>query len=77
MRSAEIERLEWGDIDLAEGHITVGASRAKTAARRLVPIADNLAAWLAPYAGQRGKLWTRSHEDFYESLGTRPFTRSR
>lgn len=57
LRSAEIERLEWSDIDLAGLHITVGADKAKTASRRVVPIHDNLAAWLAPYAGHRGKVW--------------------
>jgi len=41
LRSAEIERLEWTDIDLAGRHIVIGASRAKTATRRIVPISDN------------------------------------
>jgi integrase len=57
LRSAELERLEWGDIDLARRCIVVGASKAKTASRRVVPVCDALAAWLAPYAGQQGKLW--------------------
>ena len=57
LRSAEIERLEWKDIDLKQRHIVVGASAAKTASRRIVPIAENLAAWLAPCAGRRGKVW--------------------
>jgi site-specific recombinase XerD len=61
VRSAEIERMEWSDIHLAEKFIVVGASRAKTAGRRIVPIADNLAEWLAPYAGREGKLWTGTH----------------
>jgi len=58
LRSAEIERLEWSDIHLAEKFIVVGASKAKTASRRVVPIHDNLAAWLAPYAERKGKVWT-------------------
>ena len=48
LRSAEIERLQWSDLDLAAGHIVVGADRAKTATRRVVPLAANLAALLAP-----------------------------
>jgi integrase len=47
LRSAEIERLEWSDIDLEGRHIIIGADKAKTASRRVVPIHDNLAAWLA------------------------------
>lgn len=57
LRSAEIERLEWRDVDLATRHIVVGADKAKTASRRIVPISDNLLSWLAPYASQTGKVW--------------------
>jgi integrase len=66
LRSAEIERLEWSDINLAERFIVVGADKAKTAARRIVPIADNLAAWLAPYAERRGKVWLHDSDSFYK-----------
>jgi integrase len=57
LRSAEIERLEWRDIDLKQAHVVVSASNAKTASRRIVPVAENLAAWLAPYAERTGKVW--------------------
>lgn len=67
LRSAEIERLQWSDVDLAGRHITVGASRAKTASRRIVPICDNLAAWLAPYARRQGSVWPGEHDAFYET----------
>lgn len=46
MRTAEIERLSWDDVDLAGGHITISAANTKTASRRLTPIAENLRAWL-------------------------------
>jgi integrase len=65
VRSAEIERMEWSDIHLAEKFIVVGASRSKTAGRRIVPIADNLAEWLAKYAEREGKIWKWTHDDFY------------
>jgi integrase len=67
LRSAEIERLEWSDIDLPGRHVVVGASRAKTASRRVVPIHDNLAAWLVPYSGLKGKVWTGGHDEFYDA----------
>jgi integrase len=67
LRSAEIERLEWSDIHLAEKFIVVGAGKAKTASRRIVPVSDNLVAWLAPYAAKQGKIWTGTHEGFYDA----------
>jgi len=66
LRSAEIERLEWSDIDLKDRHIVVAASKAKTASRRIVPIHDNLAEWLAPYADKTGKVWKESSVLFYK-----------
>jgi integrase len=67
LRSAEIERLEWSDIDLVGRHITVGAGKAKTAGRRLVPISDNLSMWLAPYFERKGNVWAGTHEDYYDA----------
>jgi len=66
LRSAEIERLEWSDIHLAEKFIVVGASKAKTASRRIVPIHDCLADWLRPYAGRQGKVWPGDSVLFYK-----------
>lgn len=67
LRSAEIERLEWSDVDLTGRFITVGASRAKTASRRVVPISENLAQWLAPYARHQGRIWKGTHDAFYDA----------
>jgi integrase len=67
LRSAEIERLEWSAIDLESKHIIVGEAAAKTASRRVVPIHDNLAAWLAQCAGKQGNVWKAGHEEFYEA----------
>ncbi|HEX3857653.1 MAG TPA: tyrosine-type recombinase/integrase [Verrucomicrobiae bacterium] len=69
LRSAEIERLKWHDVDLKSRHITVSADVAKTASRRVVPIADNLAAWLAPYAERHGKVWPHTSIGFYKAQG--------
>lgn len=54
LRSAEIERLDWKQIDLAARLIDVQAKNAKSAQRRVVHITDNLAAWLAPLAQKSG-----------------------
>lgn len=63
LRTAEILRLEWKDIDLPGSFIHVGADKAKTASRRLVPIQPNLAAWLAPYARFTGNVWKGTGND--------------
>lgn len=67
LRSAEIERLDWKEIDVAGGFIHVAADKAKTAQRRLVPILPNLAQWLKPYAKRRGKVWTGNIYDLQEA----------
>ena len=48
LRHAEIQRLDWAEVRLDDGLIEVKASKAKTASRRLVPITENLKAWLTP-----------------------------
>jgi integrase len=50
LRAAELQKLDWTEIDLAEGHIEVTAAKSKTRKRRLVPIPENLRAWLEPLA---------------------------
>ena len=56
IRSAEILRLDWEDIKWDRGHIEIAGSKAKTAARRLVPLTDNLKAWLAPWRAETGNI---------------------
>jgi integrase len=54
IRSAEIARLHWEDVLWDQGYIEVKARKAKTKARRLVPIQPNLKSWLEPYRGSSG-----------------------
>jgi integrase len=56
LRAAELERLDWSEIDLEGGHIEVTAAKSKTRRRRLVPIASNLGAWLRPSAALAGSI---------------------
>jgi len=68
LRSAELERLQWVQIRLgADPHLIVNADQAKTRSRRLVPISDNLAAWLTPHARKSGSVWPHGHDYLYES----------
>jgi integrase len=57
MRSSEILRLDWDDVNFERSFITVAAEKAKTATRRLVPMQPNLMQWLAPYHGRRGAIF--------------------
>lgn len=63
LRSAELYRLDWCEVDLKGGHITVAADKAKTAQRRLVPILPVLADWLAvvPEKKRKGRLIGREY----------------
>ncbi len=54
LRTAEIKRLDWSEVNLAEGHVEVKAKKSKTGSRRNAPLLPNLAAWLAPYANSTG-----------------------
>ena len=52
IRAAELERLDWNAVNLERRIIELRATQAKTAARRLIPISDNLAAWIGPLIEQ-------------------------
>ena len=57
-RTAEILRLDWRDVKVERGFIEVGADKAKTASRRLIPALPSLAAWLAPLRKAEGRVVT-------------------
>jgi integrase len=65
LRSAEIARLDWSEVHLtgAEHFIEVKAAKAKTASRRTVPISENCARWLAPFAQKSGPVCTFERPD--------------
>lgn len=60
LRHEEVHRLDWRDIHLAERYIYISKDVAKRTERdhtgrdRIVPIQDNLAAWLTDYAKRNG-----------------------
>jgi integrase len=56
LRSAEIQRLEWKDIDIAGGFIELVAAKTKTRSHRIVPILPNLNRWIASFTSQSGKV---------------------
>ena len=56
LRRAELERLDWKEVDLQSGLIEVTATKAKSARRRFVKIQPNLAKWLQPHAQLSGNV---------------------
>ena len=68
VRAEEILRLDWLDIERRPGFIEVAAHKAKTASRRIVPISDNLAKWLALAPRTEGRIWPHSKAWFFEAI---------
>lgn len=68
LRAEEILRLDWTDVDRRPGFIEVAAHKAKTATRRIVPIAENLARWLAMAPRNGARVWPHSKPWFFEAM---------
>jgi integrase len=64
VRTAELLRLTWAEVNLATGYIEIKKAKSKTASRRLIPIQPNLKAWLAPYSGMTGPIWNGDVNSF-------------
>lgn len=67
LRRAELERLDWQEVDLQSWLIEVTASKAKSARRRFVKIQPNLARWLQPYAQLSGNVTPPGYRLLLES----------
>ena len=64
VRSSEIQRLHWNDIHFADKKIIVKTTSAKTASRRIIPMKENLLAWLSPYQNKHGIIWQFDDDAF-------------
>jgi integrase len=78
LRTAEIQRLNWEEVDLQAAFIEVKAAKSKTGSRRLVTIQSNLRKWLLPFGGSTGPVTptnfqVRAKEDRYRAELTRPW----
>ena len=67
LRVIEIKKLDWRDVDLAGGFIHASAVNSKTRSRRLVPILENLRAWLQPMAKPAGPIVERALRSRHEA----------
>ena len=68
LRAEEILRLDWADVERRPGFIEVAAHKAKTATRRILPISENLARWLAIAPRNEHRLWQHSKAWFFEAM---------
>jgi integrase len=68
VRTAELMRMSWSDIERRKGYIEVSASKAKTASRRLIPIHGNLATWIQQAEKENDRVWPVIESEFYEQL---------
>jgi integrase len=67
LRRAELERLDWQEVDLQSALIEVTASKAKSARRRFLKIQPNLARWLQPYMQLSGNVTPSGYRVLLES----------
>ena len=67
LRRAELERLDWKEVDLQSGLIEVTASKAKSARRRFGKIQPNLARWLQPYAQLSGNVTPANYRELLDA----------
>jgi integrase len=56
LRTAEIMRLDWAEVDFESGLVEVKAEKSKTAQRRFVAIEPNLREWLLPVRRHKGAI---------------------
>jgi integrase len=68
LRSAEILRIDWQDLERRPGFVEVAAHKAKTAARRIVPISENLSRWLSIAPRSNTCVWPQSNDSFFKAM---------
>jgi len=60
VRTSEIFRMEWRQIDLSKGYILLDRGFTKTKRRRVIPICEGLRSWIEPLHGGTGKIYNYS-----------------
>lgn len=59
VRTEEMLRMKWEHINWETKHIRLPAEVTKTSLKRLIPIAENLQQWLAPFRNEEGRICSR------------------
>jgi integrase len=68
IRTAEVCRLDWTEVNLEKGLIEIKKGKAKTRSRRLVPITTNLALFLKDVAQPTGPVWPHSEPFLFDLM---------
>jgi integrase len=68
LRAAELERLDWSEIDFESDLIKVTAAKSKTAQRRFVKMQPNLREWLLPHRKHKGNVRPQNRFEFRRSF---------
>jgi integrase len=63
VRTGELTKLDWRDVDIARGFVKIEAGNAKTARRRVIKMEPCLQQWLAPFAGRIGPIFTNTAKE--------------
>jgi integrase len=67
LRRAELERLDWAEVDLESNLIQIIAKNSKSARRRFVKIQPNLARWLQAYRRASGSVTPSDYRELLNS----------
>jgi len=68
IRTAEVCRLDWSEVNLEKGLIEIKKGKAKTRSRRLVPITPNLALFLKGVEERNGPVWAQSEPFLFDLM---------
>ena len=68
LRTSEIERLDWKEVDLIDNTIEIRAEKAKSRARGIVELSGNLVQWLSPYAKRAGAVAPTSADYHFQAV---------
>jgi integrase len=60
LRTAELERVTWENLDLEGGYITLTAKQAKNPSRRVIPLHPAAISWLRTVPRGEGRFWLNS-----------------
>src|SRR5262249_25035769 len=66
LRRAELEQLDWKEVDLQSSLIEVTAIKAKSARRRFVRIQPNLSKWLQPHSRLSGNVAPPKYRELFD-----------
>ncbi|HEY5915421.1 MAG TPA: tyrosine-type recombinase/integrase [Verrucomicrobiae bacterium] len=70
IRTSEMLRLDWSDVKMDNGSSSIVVQKGKVKrrykSRRIVPMTENLKAWLEPYAKAQGPVWAWSEPQLHK-----------